>query len=78
MLSSWINQDPLLVFRMAAVPEGGRDEAMKEGCLQEPWNHKLQAATVHPDMVTAERWSFNNSAASCINPFMLIDVAQAP
>jgi len=26
VLSSWINQDPLLVFRMAAVPWGGRDQ----------------------------------------------------
>lgn len=25
-LSSWINQDPLLVFRMAAVPWGGTDQ----------------------------------------------------
>lgn len=41
-LSSWINQDPRLVFRMAAVPGGGTDAAMRGGCLQQPWNHKLR------------------------------------
>lgn len=81
MLSSWINQDPLLVFRMAAVPEGGRDEAMKEGCLQEPWNHKLCNSR---QLQFIQMWlqlsvgvlRTLSSPASGINPFMLNDVAQ--
>lgn len=39
--SSWINQDPLLVLRMAAVPERGGDEAIKEGSLQRQSNKYL-------------------------------------